>query len=813
VVPDFRKGINLLGLIEDIRRALRRMSKYPGVAFTAVLTVALGIGATTLVYSVVQAVLLNSLPFANAEQLFVLSEAEKGQDFSVPWLDFQDWQAQAHSFDGMAGYALEHFQYFDGTHTTLARAGRVSADFFRVLQVQAIDGRAFTGSEDRPGGAPVAVLSYQFWQNQLHGADTAVGSTLDLSGQAYTIIGIMPAGFQFFYGRPADFYIPLGPKASDPAFNSRSAHGVRVLARLRAGVTEAAARAEMEALAGRLALQYPATNRGRSVVMERLVDKYFAAARPVLWLLLAAVMLVLLVACANVSNLLLAQGAERGREYSIRNAIGAGRCRIIRQSLAETLCLALIGGGGGVLLAYCGLPLVLRMAPQNIPRLDQTAIRWSVLVFAWALSVFVSILCAVLPAIASLQIRPEQALKISTTLATHGKQAVRNFLLGAGVAVTVVLTAGTGLLVQSLRQALSADPGFEPQRLLSLDIVLTDPKYKNPAAASAFFTAASEKVSAVPGVEGVGRVLCPPMAGDCWENFYSIPGRTNPGEANLPVSLFNVADARYFRIAGINLLMGRTFSSTDTEASSHVAIVNRAFARRWWPDENAIGHAIRYGSQGEAGNLLEIIGVVGDVRQFGLDSLPEPEVFLPESQQPREAMVLMVRTLMDPNIVAVSAEDAIHDVDREVPVRIHPMSSTVAESLRQRKFLTVLLALFAGAALILAAFGTFGVAAYFVAPRKAEIGLRVALGATANEIKWWVSAQTLRSVFIGCAIGIVGCLALLRLIRSLLVEVSPTNPVVLIGTCALLIVVALIATWLPTHRAASVDPIKALRAE
>lgn len=804
----------MLGLTQDLRHALRRISKSPGFAFTAVLTLALGIGATTLVYSVVQAVLLNSLPFAHADQLFVLSEAEKGQDFSVAWPNLEDWRAQAHSFEGMAGYALEHFQYFDGTHTTLPRAGRVSAEFFRILQVQPVEGRTFTDSEDRPGGPPVIVLSHEFWQNQLHSSRSAIGSTLDLSGQAYVIIGIMPASFRFFYGRPPDFYIPLGPKASDPAFNTRNAHGnIRVLARLRPGVTEAAARAEMEGIAARLAAQYPDTNRGHSIEMERLTDKYFREIRPVLWLLFAAVMLALLVACANFSNLLLAQGAERVREYAIRSAIGAGHYRLFQQSSAESMCLALIGGGCGVVLAYLGLPFLLRMAPQNIPRLDDAAIQLPVLAFAFALSVLVSVLCAVPPAFASLQIRPEQALKTSTALATRGRQVVRSSLLIAGVAVTVVLTAGAGLLVQSLRQALSAEPGFQPEHLLSLDIVLTSPKYKNTGVASTFFAAASDKVIAVPGVQEVGRVLCPPMAGDCWDYFYSIPGRISPTEMDLPVSLFNVADAHYFRTAGIKLLMGRAFSLTDTSTSPHVAIVNRTFASKWWPAGNAVGQRIRYGGRGEPGDLLEIVGVVDDVRQFGLDSPPQPEVFFPDTQQPREFTVLMVRTKVDPAAIATAAEDAIHTVDREVPVRIHPMSSIVADSVRQREFLTLLLSLFAGIALFLAGLGIFGVAAYFVVSRKAEIGLRVAVGATPGELKRWVSVQALRSVFIGCMIGILGCFALLRLIRSLLFAVSPMNPFVLGGTCLLLMVVALVATWLPMRRAASVDPIEALRAE
>src|SRR5579862_4384663 len=802
------------GLLQDLSRSLRRLRRSPGFTFTAVVTLALGIGATTLVYSVIQAVLLNSFPFAHADQLLILAESENGQDFSVAWPNFEDWRAQARSFDGMAGYSLEHFQYFDGRHMILPRAARVSAAFFPILQAQPEQGRVFGEAEDHPGAPPVVVLSHDFWQNEVRGDKNVIGSTIDLSGKAYTVVGVLPPDFRFFYGSPVDFYMPLGTQASDASFNSRTAHNsIRVLARLRAGVTETAARAEMEGIAARLSAQYPDTNRGHSVIVEKLTDQYVSSIRPVLWLLFAAVLLVLLVACANVSNLLLAQGADRAREYAIRNAIGARPYRILRQSLAESLSLALIGGGCGVLLAYLGLPLVLRVAPHNIPRLSEAGIRWPVLAFATVICVFVAAVCAILPAFGGIRVRPEQALKTSAALSTRGRQLVRNSLLIAGVAVTVVLTAGTGLLLQSLGQALSSNPGFEPEHLLSLDLVLSDPKYKNAPSSSAFFNAASEKVRGVVGVQSVGTVFCPPMAGDCWDYFYSIPGRINPNEGDLPISLFNVADTDYFRSAGIQLLAGRTFSSIDTGVSPHVAVVNRTFADKWWPGGRAVGQSVRYGGHGEAGNLLEIVGIVNDVKQFGLDAQPEPEVFFPTSQQPRATMVLMVRAVGDPTALASAAEDAIHSVDHEVPVRIHPMSSVVADTLRERKFVAMLFSIFGGITLFLAGLGIFGVAAYFVVARRTEIGLRVALGARPDQLQRWVAAQSLRNTAIGCAIGVVGSLALLRLMRSLLYAVSPTDPLALVGTCGLMMIVALCGTWLPAHRVTSIDPMEALRNE
>ncbi len=799
---------------QDIRYSLRRLRRSPGFASLAVLTLALGIGATTVVYSVIQAVLLNSLPFPRADRLYVLSESQKGEDFSVAWPNFEDWRQQSRSFEAMAGYTLAHFQYFDGTHTTLLRGARVSAAFFPILQVRPLVGRTFTDAEDRHGGPSVLVLSYECWQNQLHGSTTAIGSALNLSDQAYTIIGIMPPDFRFFYGHAADFYLPLGPQASEPGFNSRTAHGsIRVLARLRPGVSEAAARTEMEGIAARLAAQYPATNAGHSVLMERLSDRYFHDVRPALWLLFCAVVLVLLVACANVSNLLLAQGAGRAREYAIRTAIGAGRYRLFQQSLADGLCLAAIGGGCGVLLAWAALPMLLRLAPQDMPRLADTAIQTPVLLFALGVAVIVAAACSILPAASSMRIGPELALKASTSLAARGKDRVRSCVLVAGVAVTVVLTAGTGLMLRSLRQALSTDPGFQPDHLLSLDVVLSSPEYKNHDAAGAFFTEAADKVKAVPGVVAAGTVFCPPMAGDCLDNFYSIPGRIDADAPQLPISLFNIADAGYFRAAGIRLLQGRGFSSIDTAGSPHVAVVNQTFSKKWWPEGGAVGHSIRYGGRGEPGYSAEIVGVVGDVRQFGLDAPSEPEVFFPDTQQPRDTMVLLVRTAPNPAALAAATEGAIHDVDKEVPVRIHPMTAVIADTLRQRKFLTTLLSLFAGLTLFLAALGVFGVAAYSVSSRTTEIGLRVALGAEPDRLKRWISVHTLRLVALGCVIGMVGCCYLLRLMSSVLFEVSPLDPLVLGGSCLLLIAVSFAAAWLPARRAAAIDPIQALRAE
>jgi putative ABC transport system permease protein len=802
--------------IQDVRHSMRRLRRAPGLALTATLTLAVGIGATTIVYSVVKAVLLNSLPYPKPERLYILRESEKDMVFSVAYPNFQDWRTQSHSFDAMSGYFVDHFQYFDGEHTSLPRGARVSASFFPMLGAQPELGRVFGAPEDQPGAAPVVVLSHSFWLNQMHADPNVLGRTVTLSGKPYTVTGVMSPRFRFFYSRSPDFYLPLGALAGDSHFNSRTAHGsMQVLARLRDGVTESTARAEMEAVAKRVAAENPATNGGHGVYFIHLVTAFASDYRPTLWMLMAAVLLVLLVAAANVSNLLLTQGTERAREYAIRSALGASGGRILRESLIDTLCLSLAGGAAGVALAYALLPQVLRLAPQTIPRLNETAIGLPVLGFALGLSALVAAFCGAVPAWSGARVAPELALRAQTSMmaTSRGRQLLRSALLVGGVAVTVVLTAGSGLLIQSLRSALASNPGFEPDHLLTLDIVLEGDKYKDPAASRGFFSSAEERLRALPGVKSVGVVGCPPATGECGDYFYSIPGQTVPDTERLPVALFNFADGDYFGTAGVHIVSGRAFQPTDTVDSPQVVVVNQTLARQWWPNGDAVGHTIHYGGRGEKGVLLQIVGVMNDVKQYGLDTDPDPEFFFAASQRANAGMVLMARTEADPLALRSAAEAAVQTVDKEVPIRIHTMDELLNDSLHERRFMTVLLSSFTGVALFLAALGIFGLAAYAVSSRKPEIGLRMALGARPNTVQRWISALMLRRVALGCAIGVAASVFALRLMRSLLYGVSPLNPAALAAACAVLLAIATLATWLPARRAAAIDPMQTLRSE
>jgi putative ABC transport system permease protein len=803
-------------IIQDLRYSLRRLRNSPGFTATAVLTLALGMGATTAMYSVIQAVLLNSLPFPHPEKLLIVRESEKGQRMSVAWPNFEDMRAQQHSFDGLAAYQGKSIQYFDGERTTLPAALECTADFFPLLSAKAEIGRVFTAAEDKVGAPAVVVLAHKFWQNEMHADPNVVGKALNLSGKLYTVLGIMPPEFHFWLGQSEDLYLPLGPEAADSDFNKRTAHGsMSILARPKPGVSDGAARMELENIAARLAAEYAATNGGHSVVMFRVVDNYFAKIRPILWMLMGAVAIVLLVGCANVSNLLLTRGADREREYALRSALGASGYRIFQQSIGESLWLALGAGVAGIAIAYVSLPFLLRLGPKDIPRLGETAMHWPVLAFSIAVTLGVSLICGALPGWATLSVAPEQALRSHSvsSYAGRGRQRVRSSLLIAGVAITVVLSAGTGLLLQSLRRTLAVDPGFQLEHRLALQVVLISDKYQAPATRQSFFLAAEDKLRALPGVADVGIVCTPPLAGECGDYFYSIPGQTDPDAASLPVANFNLADESYFRVAGIRMLSGRAFAATDNLSSPHVAIINETFARKWWPQGDAVGHTVLFGGRGEDRDLLQIVGVVQDAKQWGLDAEVEPEIFFPLKQRHPNWAVLLVRTPGDPESVARSAEAAIQSIDKEVPIRMHPMNYYVAQTLRKRQFLTLLLSIFAGLAIFLAALGIFGVAAYAVASRRAEIAVRIALGAPPSSVKRWISIQMVSRVAIGCGIGVAGALLSARLLRDLLYGVSPTDPLVLSGTCALLIAVALLATWIPARRAASVDPMQALRAE
>jgi putative ABC transport system permease protein len=525
--------------------------------------------------------------------------------------------------------------------------------------------------------------------------------------------------------------------------------------------------------------------------------------------------LVLLIACANVTNLMLTRQASRQREIAIRAAMGAGRRRVLRQLLTESVLLSFLGGAAGLLLAYWGIPALIQLAPQDIPRLAETRVDSGVILFTFGASVLAGILFGIGPALQASKLDLSGALKESGRGSMSGpaRQRLRSGLFVSEVALALVLVIGAGLLIRSLLEAVGVHPGFNPANVLSVRVTLLNPTYRQDAQRQAFFQNALERLRAMPGVRAAGAVYCPPLGGDCGDYFYFPTDRPAPGPADTPLSLFNVAAPGYFRAMEIPLIEGREFTDSDSRGSTPVVIVNQNIARRWWPRESPLGKQIRYGKAEERGPAYEIVGVVGDVKQMGLDEEQEPEMFMPAAQSSNAAHVLMVRASSDPAGLATAAEREILAIDKDASVRVQTMTQFIAETLARRKFSTLLLAIFGGAALLLALIGVYGVTAYGVSQRTHEIGIRKALGAQPADVLFMVVRQGLLLTVAGIAIGLAGALAATRLMQSLLFGVRAADPLTFAVVPILVAGVASLAAYLPARRASKVDPMIALRYE
>jgi len=804
-------------LLQDIRYGVRMLGKSPGFTAVAVITLALGIGANTAIFSVVQAVLLKSLPYANPARLMVLDELQQHNGrASVAWPNFLDWQAQSHSFDGMAAYRTDHRSFTGNGEPTLLRAGEVSAPFFSLLGVNPILGRTFTDAEDKPSAAPTTLLSYEFWRNQLGADPSILNRAITLDGQPVTVVGVLPPALKFFQQR-IDLYLPVGLEASKPSWTNRENHpGLLVLARLKTGVAKQAAQSEMETIMGRLEQQYPASNSGERSTITPLFEQQIADWQAMLYTLLAAVSCVLLIACANVANLLLARATARQKEFAVRAAIGAARWRIIRQVLTESVLLACLGGGLGLLLAPWVLRPLLHLAPQDIPRLADTTVDYSVALFTLVISVLTGILFGSAPAFHSARTNVNCILKETGATATSGRarQRLRAGFLVSEIALAVVLVVACGLLVRSLVKAQGVNPGFSADHVLALDVLLPAQQYESGEKRRLFFAQALQRIRTLPGVVTASAVMCPPLVGDCWGSVYLVSDRPVPPQTEIPRSVFNIADPAYFPTMQIPLLAGRQFKETDNANAPPVIIINKTLADMWWPHQSPLGKRIKQGFPQDQNPYREIVGVVGDIKQDGPDAQQLPEVFEPEAQNPGSAVTMMVRTDTAPLSMVSAVEGAIHSVDKNLPLSaVQPMTQYLSQSLSRRRFSTLLLGIFGSLALALAALGIYGVMAYAVAQRWHEIGIRMALGASRQDVLSLVLSQGLRLGLLGVGIGLASAFAVNRWIESLLFGVSSRDPITFGCVALLLCGVALLACYLPARRAAKVDPMVALRYE
>ncbi|HYM02216.1 MAG TPA: ABC transporter permease, partial [Stellaceae bacterium] len=741
-------------LLQDVKYAVRLLIKTPAYTIVAILMLALGIGANTAIFSVVHAVLLKSLPYPDPDRLIILNETSLNEgDLSVSWVDYLDWRQQNRSFSDMAAYNTTDFNFTGWGEPQVVHARRVNSQFFALTGATMILGRPFTAAEDAPGAPRTAVLSYPFWRARFGGDPQILGKSLTLDGEPYTVVGVLRPGAEFFWAQ-MDLVVPTSLWAvKGDGWLERGNHpGLHVMARLRPGISLAAARADMDTIMARLNKQYPETNGGLRATLDPLYEARFGGVRPALLMLFAGALCVLLIACANVANLSLARAAARQKEFAVRAAIGAGRRRLLRQLLTESVLLSLLGGILGLLLGAWSIDPLLRLAPANIPRLADTHLDLTVFFFSFGVALVTGILFGIAPALQTSRVDVTSALKESGRGATGGvrRQRLRSVLLVAETAVAVVLVICSALLTRSLLNAVAVDPGFRVDHLLALDVNEPSFKYKTGAQMNAFLDQILDRTRQLPGVTSAGAVLCPPLVGTCWGSVFTIQDRPVPPTSELPFSQFNIADPAYFQTMRVPLLAGRWFNAQDREKSSAVLVINETAAHKWWPGQNPVGKIIKRGFPQDTEPPREIIGVVGDMKQDGLDQPQLPEMWYPMTQNPTLSSTLVVRTAGDPMSLSSAVEGVIHSLDADQPIyHVKPMEQYLSDSLSSREFATLLLGLFGALALLLAAVGIYGVISYTVAQRTHEFGIRLALGAQTRDVLGIVLTQGARFATLG----------------------------------------------------------------
>ena len=822
---EVRGGGFMETLGQDLRYGGRMLRKHPGFTFITVLTLALGIGVNTALFSVVNAVLLRPLPYAESERLVQVYEAneQKGLDrFTFSLANFVDHRDQQSSFEQMAAYQPWNANLTGAGEPERVQVGLVTASFLPLLRVQPLLGRGFLTEEETPGKDDVVMLSYGLWQRRF-GADPGIlNKTVNLSGYVCTIVGVLPADFKFpdpFGSNPLSDAAPkvdlLAPLAYDPKnLGGRGSHFLQVLARLKPGIELGQAQTEQRAIAGRLEEQYPDHHKGWTVKVFPLQDEVVRNVRPALLLLLAAVAFVLLIACANVSNLLLARAAARQKEMAVRLALGASRARLLRLLLTESLLLALAGGAVGLALAYLAMRAFISFSPANVPRTNEIHLDGMALLFTFGITLLTGVAFGLLPA---LQVSKPN---VHTTLKEGGRQTgnvgsrprTRRLLVIAEVALSLLLLIGAGLMIRTFISFLRVNPGFRTDNLLTMKLALPNKKYPKPQLQIAFYQQVIDRVRALPGVQGVGAVSDLPLAEGGVFSFI-IEGRASASTADDPVAVWRAINPDYFRTMNMRLRRGREFTEHDQPGALEVIVINETMAATFWPGEDPIGKRIQIYDL-EPMPWREIVGVVNDTKEAGLGAPTRPEVYVPFLQRPRAAMTLIAHTTAEPEQLAAPMRAAVQAVDPDQPVyRVSTMEQFFSAEVAVPRATMFLMGTLAVAALLLAAVGIYGVMAHAVTQQTHEIGIRTALGATQRDVLRLVVGQGMTLTLIGVVIGLVGAFALTRLMTSLLFGVSATDPVTFTVIALLLTGVALFACYIPARRATKVDPLTALRYE
>ena len=801
-------------ILQDIRYGLRGIRRSPSFSAVVILTLALGIGANTAIFSVVYSVLLRPLPYPNGERLVRLGESTaQASGIAVTWVNFQHWRAESTAFEDMAAVTGADFTLTGRGDAVLTHARLVTSDFFGLTGMTPALGRLFTDADDKPGAAPTVVVTADFWQTRLGGDSNVVGESLELDGTSYQIVGVLSPRRTYLF-RSGEVYLPLG-RTQSPSAKRGDHRSIGGLGLLKPGTTATQARANLDAIMQRLALSDPGPEDDHRSYVAYLVEEMTGGGlRTTLLVLMGAVGLVLIIACANVASLLLARSTGRAREIAVRVAIGAGRVRLARQLLTENLVVAAIGGMLGLLLAAWCLRALILIGPRDIPRLAEATLDVPVLFFAAVISVAVGLLAGLAPVLNAGKVDLTTALKEGSPTAGTGRrgQAFRSALVIAEIAITLMLAFASGLLVRSLIAAQHSDTGFDPQNLLAIELQLPESRYRSDDSIREYYGQLSRNLRAEPGIQDVGLVNCPPGGGDCGDYWYSILEKPTPARDDVPLSLFDVADANYFRAARMRLIAGRNFNESDRAGGSQVTVINEQLARREWSDPQlALGQHLKVGGPNAEGPTLEIVGVVANVSQEGLDAERSPTFYYAFSQRPSSAMVVTLRTNGDPAQWMSAARRQVSALDRNVPIQsLRTGEDWLGATLQRRRFATLLLGLFGGLAMLLAAVGIYGVLNYWVTARQREIAIRLAVGAQRSTILRWAGLHATRLAVIGIVLGAIGAWSAARWLESLVFGVTARNPLMMLLAGAAVIAIAALAAGLPLRRATHTDAVRNL---
>jgi predicted permease len=795
-------------LWQEIRHCLRSLGKSPGFTILAILALALGIGANTAIFSVVNGVLLRPLAYGDPDRLVTILHF--GQDPVSPD-DYLDWRKQSRSFQQMGAAQVWNAPLTGRDDAEVLSGMQVSPNIFSLLGVPAFRGRTFEAGDDQPGHGHVAVLSHRLWQRRFGGDPKIIGQQVILNGESYTVNGIMPESFHFapFWATNADVWVPL---LLDKRLNDRGGRSLRIFARLRDGVPLEQAQADIDVICRRLEAEYPATNAGMTAQVVPLQEKVVSNIRPTLLVLLGTVGFVLLIACSNVANLMLVRANGRMKETAVRLALGSSRWRVIRQSLVESLLLSLAGAAMATVIASWGIRgLIASLPAESLPRLNEVGIDKTVLAFTALIALLTGVVCGLAPALRAFRTDLQETLKSGGRGSTAGRSEhrTRSLLVISEVALALMLLVGAGLMLRTFEQLEAVDPGFDPHHLLTLEVAAAGKTYRTGPSRIRFFDQLRPRLEAVPGVESVSFINHLPISGDIWTLGIIIYGRPNPPPGQQPTAAYRVVQPGYFATMKIHMLEGRDFNSHDLRDTTPVAIVNEGLAKHHWPGEDAMGQRLRLGA-----NWLTIVGVIKNVKQTDWTQNPDDEIYLPYAQSDAQFgyMTLVMRAHGDPLALSKPVEEQVRALDKDVPIaHVQSMEQVIADKLWRGRLAMTLLGLFAAVAVTLAALGIYGAISYSVSQRTGEIGIRMALGADSGDVLRMVLRQGLLTVGIGVVVGLCGAWILTRTLGTLLYGVTATDPITFAAVPVLLTALSTVACCLPALRAAKVDPVTALK--